>query len=149
MLSRSTYSQEEIDRTRARVDADVARYRELAAAVGSADGAGAALAAFEPAFFNSMVVVLDHAFVHRGRAIEGKDGNPINEVRVIASSLVENGGAMGVDKTIRMRPADTVLGYAPGDEIRVDEAGFARLADAFLAEIERRFAETAAAAPRA
>jgi hypothetical protein len=90
-----------------------------------------------------MVVALDHAFTHRGRGIEGKDGNPIDEVRVIAASLVENGGAMGTDKTIKLKPADSVLGFAPGDEIRVDEAGFRRLADAYFAEIERRFAEPA------
>jgi hypothetical protein len=137
MLHRGTYEQDYVDFSRAEVDAGVARFRALADASGN--GAGAALEAFEPAFFNTMVIALDRRFVHRGRGLEGKDGNPLNEVRVLADSLLEHGGVMTASSTIRMPPEKTVLGIAYGDEIQVTEDGFRRLADAFLGEIERRF----------
>jgi hypothetical protein len=39
-----------------------------------------------------MVLGLDHYFLHRVRKLEGKDGNPLNEVRVICDSLTDNDG---------------------------------------------------------
>lgn len=44
----------------------------------------AVLESFEAVFFNNMVLVLDSYFTHRTRAIEGKDGNPMN--RLIGSN---------------------------------------------------------------
>ena len=49
----------------------------------------AAVDAFVPRFFNGLVLQLDYSFVHRTRNLEGKDGNPLNEVRVLCSSLFE------------------------------------------------------------
>jgi hypothetical protein len=43
------------------------------------------------------------------------------------------------DKTIKSNPAQSVLGYSAGDEVRVSEADFVRLAEAFFAEIEQKF----------
>jgi hypothetical protein len=86
-----------------------------------------------------MVLVLDSFFTHRLRGMEGKDGNPLNEVRVLCSSLVENGGAFGADSTIKMNPATSVLGYEVGDAIRVSQPDFVRLAEAFFAEIEKKY----------
>lgn len=81
--------------------------------------------AFEPTFFNSMVLVLDHHFLHRGRNIEGKDGNPLNETRVLCNSLMDNGGAMAA--------------YDVGDEIRLSEGDFRLLAKGFFSEIKSRY----------
>jgi hypothetical protein len=78
-------------------------------------------------------------FVHRLRKAEGKDGNPANEVRVLATSIMENDGRLVAEKTIRLRPETSVLGYAPGDEIALDEAAFTRLADGYFAEVQTRF----------
>ncbi|HEV7525242.1 MAG TPA: hypothetical protein VGP92_09755 [Acidimicrobiia bacterium] len=136
MLGVNKYPQAFIDASRARVKAQVASYRKMQKAAKS----DSATAAFEPEFFNNMVIVLDSYFVHRLRGIEGKDGNPLNEVRMLCNSLVQNGGVMTADKTIRMKPADTVLQYDFGDTIAVTAADFTRLADAYFAEIESKFA---------
>jgi hypothetical protein len=135
MLSVSRYSQEFVDQSRASIDARISAFDALAAAADPA-----AVEAFEPTFFNDMVLVLDHHFLHRGRSFEGKDGNPLNEVRMLCNSLVDNDGTMAPDKTIRMKPDQTLLNYAIGDAIAVREDGFRRLADGFFAEIESRYA---------
>jgi hypothetical protein len=98
MLAVSNYSQEHIDRTRRRIEADTAA---IAAAGVSTDA--------EAAFFNNMVLALDHYFLHRVRKLEGKDGNPLNEVRVLCDSLIENDGVFTEDSTIKLKPGETVL----------------------------------------
>jgi len=130
MLGVKSYSPEYVEQVRERLEADIAALNALG------DGA----AAFAPTFFNNLVIVLDHHFAHRLRTVEGKDGNPLNEVRVISDSLMENGGTFTVNGAIKMKPETSVLGYAAGDEIAVDEAGFKRLANGFLTEISTKFA---------
>jgi hypothetical protein len=136
MLGRKHYDKQYIDACRARIAAQVAAYDDLKAAARD----GAPVDAFEPLFFNNMVLVLDNLFCHRLRGVEGKDGNPLNEVRVLCTSLMENGGVLVADKTIKLKPEESILGYAVGDEIRIDEDGFVRLSEGFFAEIEKRFA---------
>lgn len=86
-----------------------------------------------------MVLALDRYFVHRVRKLEGKDGNPLNEVRVLCDSLTDNDGVVAANPTIRMKPGESVLGLEIGDEIRLTEQGFRRLAERFLVEIESRY----------
>ena len=137
MLGVNSYSREHVEAARATVGARLSAYQELASAVGPKGSA--ALDAFEPHFFNSLVHVLDGLFVHRLRGVEGKDGNALNEVRVLCTSMTSNGGRLAADKQIKLTPETSVLGYAVGDEIRITEKGFTALADAFFAEIEKRF----------
>jgi hypothetical protein len=128
MLARSTYDRDYVNAIRAQIAGD-------AAAFASAN-AGEAL---EPVFFNDLVLVLELSFVHRLRGKEGKDGNPLNEVRVLASSLLEHGGVYTPQKSIRHKPESSVLGHAAGDRIALDAADFERLADAFFGELEAKF----------
>ena len=135
MLSVNKYPQDYIDACRARVKAQVSTYRKLIKTTTN----DSAIASFVPVFFNNMAIILDSYFVHRARTMEGKDGNPLNEVRVICNSLMQNGGAMSADKVIRLNPAKSVLKYEVGDEIRLRESDFLRLAEAYFAEIESKY----------
>ena len=140
MLGVSSYTQDYVDACRARVQSQLAAYDDLVAAAreGLGDRADAAIASLESALFPALVQALDHSFVHRLRGKEGKDGNPLNEVRVLSASLL-NGGALVADKTIKLDPAKSLLGYAVGDEIKVGEEGFTRLAEAYFAAVERAY----------
>ncbi len=144
MLSVSHFSPTYVDGCRARVDTQISAYRDLVAAANDVDRTdktrlGAAIATFEPLFFNNMVLVLDNSFLHRSRNLEGKDGNPLNEVRVLCNSLLNNGGVTAADKQIKLDPAKSILKYQVGDEIKLSEADFVLLAEAFFAEIENRY----------
>jgi hypothetical protein len=131
MLAVSKFEPDYVNRCRERVDADITAYSKLAkAANGQLDG-------FEPVFFNNMVLTLELQFVHRLRKAEGKDGNALNEVRLLAASLIENGGAMLADKQIAFKDG-SLLGYEPGDQIKLSEADFRKLSAAFYEEIEAR-----------
>jgi hypothetical protein len=85
------------------------------------------------------VIVLEGCFVHRLRGVEGKDGNPLNEVRVLATSILEHDGVLTVEKSIKWKPEASVLGLAPGDKVALTEADFTKLAKAYFAEIDAKF----------
>ncbi len=136
MLSVSKYDQEYVDQCRARLDVALAKYRALVKTAKKP-----AVDAFEPEFFANLVVVLDASFVHRLRGKEGKDGNPLNEVRVLCTSLLQNGGEMIADSTIKMKPATSVLKYDVGDQIALTEKDFVAISKAFFAEIESKYVE--------
>lgn len=135
MLAMNSYPKDYIDRCRDKVAANVAAYRAVAAKVGDKK----ALATFEPVFFNNLVLSMDAHFVHRTRAVEGKDGNPLNEVRVLCSSLALHDGVLTQDGPIRLKRETSVLGIELGERIAVREDGFVRLSAAFFAELESKF----------
>lgn len=82
---------------------------------------------------------MDSYFVHRARAIEKKDGNTLNEVRMLCASMMYSNNRMGADKTIKFDSAKSVLKYRVGDEIKLSEADFILISSAFFAEIERKY----------
>jgi hypothetical protein len=141
MLGMKKYGGDYIDACRARVDADLRAYRKQAGKTPVRE--------FEIRFFNDQVLLLDSMFVHRLTGIEGKDGNPLNEVRVLCNSLLLNDGKLQIDKLpgwpnsagagLKLPPEKSVLKLKPGDKVEVDEAGFLKLSEAFFAEIEKRY----------
>jgi len=126
---------------RARVDADLRAYRSAVGKTPSRE--------FEARFFDDQVLLLDYMFVHRLSGIEGKDGNPLNEVRVLCNSILLNRGKLQVDKLpewpnsavagIKLPPEKSVLKLKSSDEVRLSEADFERLSKAFFAELEKKF----------
>ena len=153
MLGMSSYTREYIDACRKRVEADLKAYRHLVDAVRKQpanEQPSSALEALEAAFFGNMVLLLDYFFVHRLRGIEGKDGNPMNEVRVLSNSMLQNDNVLSTsysmaqpsalgDKSIKLSPEKSVLKHQIGDEIKLTEADFVRISGAFFEEIERKF----------
>ena len=147
MLGMREYDGDYIDASRSRVETQTAMFREVAQAArdhGDADLSGleGALESLESEYFNNMLLVLEGYFVHRLRGVEGKDGNALNEVRVLARSLMENGGTLMEDSQIPLDPERTVLGLKAGEPVRLTLQQYTRLSDAFFRELERRFSAT-------
>ncbi len=138
MLGMRKYTQKYIDGCRESVESDLAAYRKMAGAAGKGRSSRAAQV-FESTFFNNMVLVLEHSFVHRLRTVEGKDGNPLNEVRLLADSMLTNNNKMKSDRSIKLSPETSVLKYREGDEIKLSENDFTQLSKAFFAEIENKY----------
>jgi len=86
-----------------------------------------------------VIVGLEMAFVHRLRGQEGKDGNPLNEVRMIVASVLEFGGVMTLDKTIKWKPEASVTGLKNGDKIALDRKQVGKLVDAFFEELAKKY----------
>ncbi|CAN7189283.1 hypothetical protein LJR027_000379 [Terrabacter sp. LjRoot27] len=144
MLGMKEYEQDYIDACRSRVETQVVMFHEVAQAArdhGDADVSHleGALESLEYEYFNNMLIVLDGYFVHRLRGVEGKDGNALNEVRVLARSLMENGGTVMADPQIRLDPAHSILGLEVGAPITLTLQQYRRISDAFLREIESKF----------
>jgi hypothetical protein len=141
MLGRKDYTQEELDNAQAAVKQQLAAYRKLAKAIDETGDpkAKAALEALEPVLFNNMALVLDRYFVHRIRMAAGKDGNPLNEVELLADSLMNNGGVLRGNNVIKLIPDESVLKLDLGERIRIDAKEFDRLSKAFFADLEAKF----------
>ena len=78
------------------------------------------------------VLLLDYMFVHRLTGIEGKDGNPFNEVRVLCNSILLNQRKLQFDKLpgwpnsagsgIKLPPEKSLLKLKLGEEVRLDRS---------------------------
>lgn len=143
MLAINTFPKDYIAACRANVDRQLEAYRRL---VNAAQGQAPApsqhgvTSEFDLFFFRNLIVLLDAMFVHRTRAREGKDGNPLNEVRMLCESVLKSSGVLAANSSIKYDPTQTVLGLRIGDDIEISEAAFKRLALAFFAEVETKFA---------
>jgi hypothetical protein len=137
MLETLHYEQDYVDECRARSEAQVAAFENVRSRA-DRDGTDP-VGSLEPDFFNNLLLVLDAYFVHRPRDVEGHLGGPLTEVRVLADSLMLNGGTMLADKQNGLDPAKSVLGYAAGDDIHLTGEQYVTIARAFFDEVERRY----------
>ena len=128
MLSVKNYPQEYVDSCRARLQAQLDAYDDAAVTD-----------AFRTEFLNNLILVLEQSFVHRMRGNEGKDGNPLNEVRMLADSILTNGATLAVEKSIKYAPDRAVLGLELGAPISLRLDQFNELADRYFEAIEERF----------
>ncbi len=136
MLAQKTYPIAHIDAGRTAVNTHLVAYRAATAATPEAAGR-----IFEPLFCRGVVVLLDSWFMHRTRGVEGKDGNPANEVRMLAAAIVHNGGVLAADTTIRYQADTSVTGLDIGAAIDLTVDQVERLATAYFDTITDRFAE--------
>ncbi len=142
MLGMKTYPKRYISDCRSRVNDNLLAYRRHGGKSPSTD--------FEARYFNDQALLLDYMFVHRLTGIEGKDGNALNEVRIVCNSLLLNSGKLQIEKLpdwpnsagsgMKLPVEKSVLKLQPGDQIRLTESGFIRLSEAFFREIENRYA---------
>ena len=138
MLCENTYPKAYLNECRAKVEAQVSAYRALLAAA-KKSVADKAVADFEPHYFNNLLLALDAHFVNRARGKELKDGNPLNEARMLCNALMNNHGVLAADKTIKYDPATSVLKYGIGEPVRLTEDAFVRVATAYLDEIAKKY----------
>lgn len=140
MLGMPKYPKKYIDSCEKKINASIAAFKK----------AGKSLSKdFESTYFNNLILVLDHMFEHRLRKIEGKDGNPLNEVRVICNSLLLNEGKLQIDALphwpnsavsgLKLPVDKSVLKFEKGDAIQLSQSDFVKLADAFFKELKSKF----------
>jgi hypothetical protein len=145
VFGRKSYTQEELDNSKAAIKLQLGAYETFVEALAKATKAtpdkavASAREAFEPRFFNNLTLVLDRHFIHRLRIVTGKDSNPLNEVEMLSDSLMNNNGVLRGNNVIKWVPDDTVVKLAIGDSIWLTAEEFGRLSTAFHAEIERKF----------
>ena len=130
MLAVGKYKKAHIEACRRQVDAAVATYKK---ALGGKGGA------FEAHFVKHMILALDRYFVHRTRGMEGKDGNALNEVRMLCASISEAGDKLLADTTIKYDAAKSATKLAIGDKLDLTIDQFEKLSAAFFAELTKRF----------
>ena len=77
--------------------------------------------------------------MYRMRGQEGKDGNPLNEVRMISNSILTNDNKLLADNTIKYDDTKSVLKISLGQMIALTAKDFIKLSNAFFDEIEKKF----------
>ena len=146
MLCDNHYSRKYIEACEANIAIQVSAWQKLENAVRIEPSAEPSrlegtLQEIEPHFFNNMALVLDCHFANRSRTLEKKDGNPLNELRMLCNAL-HSDNILRADKGIRYDPERAILGYHPGDEIRLNAANFIRLYLACFSEIKAKYLQT-------
>ena len=134
MLAKGKYEKTYIARCRKDAEGQLALWKKLAK-----KSPGKEIDALGPAFMTDLVLVIDSCFAHRTRGVEGKDGNPVNEVTILRDSIHESDGIFTENKTIKYKPENSVLGLEYGNRIELSEADLSKLLPAFFDEMETRF----------
>ncbi|MDR0922272.1 MAG: hypothetical protein LBM95_07820 [Lactobacillales bacterium] len=95
----------------------------------------------EATFFENATIALEYAFVHRMRTVEGKNGNPLNELRMLAQSFLANDGIFTEDTLYKYAAEKSVLGYRYGEVIQLSAEDFELLLRRVIEEILVKFPE--------
>lgn len=137
-----TMTRASIQACRDEIAAQIRAYRDLVGAASKASGMSlvridAALAVFEPAFFNNLLVVLDARLRPHFPKV---DGGAIAEVRLLADSLLAHGGVLTANPAIPYDADAAVLRLDPGERIALNADDLEALGQTFLAEVEARLA---------
>ena len=146
MAATTEYEQDYIDACRSRVESQIGLFREVALAArdhGEADVSTleGALASLEHEYFNNMLLVLHGYFMDRPSG-EVETGTALGEVRLLARSLIDEGGTMMADPLTAPGASRGVLGLEVGDPITLTLSQYRRISDAFLREIESRYSRS-------
>ena len=125
-----------IEACRAEIAAQIQAYRDLVGAASKASGMSlaridAALAAFEPAFFNNLLVALDARFPQRPRETTASV-----EVALLADALLHHGGVLTANADLPYDADVAMLRLDIGERVSLNAEDVELLATAFLAEIE-------------
>lgn len=128
MLGVKKYKAEYISNCRKKIRADLAALDKLSAPED-----------FKASYYNNLILVLDTMFAHRLRGLEGKDGNPMNEVRILAQSILINNTKLIEEKTIHYNPETSITKVKVEQSIRLSGKEFFHLSKAYLDAIELTF----------
>ncbi len=140
------YEQDYVDSCRARDESQAAMFHSLLVSVRGRDDddrngeVANALESLETEFFNNMLLVLEGYFVRRDPDLEASPDGVLAEVRLLAASLMQNGGAV-LAAPAGSRHAE--LGLREGETVRLTASSYRRLSNAFFREIERRYTDHA------
>lgn len=132
MLGRQSFTRDEIDAGKGAVAEQLAAWHGL-----PGDPSGDA----EATYFNGMLLALDRRYVHRVRAVTGKETNPLTEVELLAESIMSRDGKLRIGGVIKYDTARSVLGFDAGQRVALTAAQFERLAVAFLLALEEKLAD--------
>ena len=88
-----------------------------------------------------MAVALEGWFAHRLRGAEGKDGNPMQEVRRLALVVTPNASCFPTDHSLKWRAEASITGYHPGAILKLSAPVVSRLAAACLHTVQAKFAK--------
>jgi hypothetical protein len=131
MLGRKDFTKDEVSNGETDVERQLAAFDALPKA---------GQAALQKAdHFNDLVLALDRRYVHRLRSVTGKDGTPLNELEIIAESLLNNGGVLHEISVIKYQPEDSVVGLKAGDRIQLTRDDFARLSAGVFDELRAKY----------
>lgn len=124
MPATNKYTHEYVYECRSKVELQLSTFRNMTSKAKNLDKTNDrslhhTIDAFERHFINNMIIVLDAMFMHRTRALEGKDST-LNDVRFLSREILNN-----------------------RNEITLNVWQFEKLAKGFFEEIEKKYQEIA------
>ncbi|MGB9011884.1 MAG: hypothetical protein WCB95_03350 [Aeromicrobium sp.] len=129
MPGRQNYPQEYVDYCQQQIESQISEMRDMPPVP----------TAFAQRMAAHLVIVMDACFSQRVRGVDGPDGNPLDEVRVLSHSLMQ-GSTVLEDSSVTWEPAKLVLGLEIDDEIALSVKDVDRLQQAFFAEMNDKHA---------